>query len=92
MDPITGDDQYVLAVNESTSFDVKVMVDGRFTWEMKMNDCLVVEAAAKPLRLFSSPHKGYFTILRNKLNWGGRYSGFPLPQTAVALFSKNRAK
>jgi len=64
--------------------DVKVMVDGRFSWEMQENDCLVIEAAAKPLRLYSSPHKGYFTILRNKLNWGGRDRGFPLPEIAIA--------
>lgn len=64
--------------------DVKVMVDGRFSWEMRENDCLVVEAAAKPLKLFSSPHKGYFTILRNKLNWGGRDKGFPLPAMVSA--------
>jgi NAD+ kinase len=66
--------------------DVKVMVDGRFTWEMKKDDCLVVEAAAKPLRLFSSPLKGYFTILRNKLNWGGRDAGSPLPRIASEFF------
>lgn len=60
--------------------DVKVMVDGRFSWEMRKNDCLVVEAARKPLKLYSSPQKGYFTILRNKLNWGGRASGFPRPE------------
>jgi NAD+ kinase len=69
--------------------DVKVLVDGRFTWEMKKDDCLTVEAAAKPLRLFSSPHKGYFTILRNKLNWGGRDTGYPLP---VACFPKDLAR
>lgn len=66
-----------------TASDVKVMVDGRYTWEMRENNCLVVEAAEKPLRLYSSPHKGYFTILRNKLNWGGRESGFPLPKIAA---------
>jgi len=60
--------------------DVKVIVDGSFSWEMRENDCLIVEAAAKPLKLFSSPHKGYFTILRNKLNWGGRDTGSPLPE------------
>lgn len=60
--------------------DVKVMVDGRFSWEMRKDDCLVVEAARKPLKLYSSPEKGYFTILRNKLNWGGRTTGFPLPE------------
>ncbi len=61
------------------STNVKIMVDGRLGWTMQVGDFLVVETAAKPLRLISSPHKGYFTILRNKLNWGGRDSGFPLP-------------
>lgn len=62
--------------------DVKVMVDGRFSWEMSKDDCLVVEAAKKPLKLYGSPNQGYFTILRNKLNWGGRDSGFSLPAAA----------
>ena len=61
------------------STNVKIMVDGRLSWTMQANDFLVVEVAAKPLRLISSPHKGYFTILRNKLNWGGRDPGYPLP-------------
>ncbi|RUM33839.1 MAG: NAD(+)/NADH kinase [Desulfobulbus sp.] len=61
------------------STDVKIIVDGRVGWTMQANDFLIVEAAAKPLRLISSPHKGYFTILRNKLNWGGRDPGHPLP-------------
>ena len=59
--------------------DVKVMVDGRFASNMNENDCLIVESAVKPLKLFSSPHKGYFAILRNKLNWGGHDTGFTLP-------------
>ena len=61
------------------STNVKIMVDGRLGWTMEANDFLVVETAANPLRLISSPHKGYFTILRNKLNWGGRDPGYPLP-------------
>jgi NAD+ kinase len=61
------------------STNVKIMVDGRLGWTMEANDFLVVETAAKPLRLIGSPHKGYFTILRNKLNWGGRDPGYPLP-------------
>ena len=71
--------------------DVKVMVDGRFTWEMQKDDCLLVEAAAKPLQLFSSPHKGYFSILRNKLNWGGRDAISPLPRAAAANSTKGIA-
>lgn len=62
--------------------DVKVMIDGRYTWDMHEDNCLVVEAAEKPLRLYSSTNKGYFTILRNKLNWGGREVGDPLPKIA----------
>lgn len=65
--------------------DVKVMVDGKFSWDMNKNDCLVVEAAPKPLKLYSSPKLGYFTILRNKLNWGGRDTGFPLPEKVSTL-------
>jgi len=38
-----------------------------------------VEVAEKPLLLISSPHKGYFAILRNKLNWGGNTDDMPLP-------------
>lgn len=68
--------------------DVKVMVDGRCTWEMQKDDCLLVEAAAKPLLLFSSPLKGYFSILRNKLNWGGRDAGHPLPAAAAAWYGR----
>lgn len=63
--------------------DVKVMVDGRFSWDMRKDDCLVVETARKPLKLYSSTQKGYFTILRNKLNWGGRATGFPLPESVT---------
>lgn len=64
--------------------DVKVMVDGRHTWDMAENNCLIVEAAEKPLRLYSSPNKGYFAILRNKLNWGGRKkAGELLPEIAA---------
>ncbi len=55
--------------------EVKVIVDGRFAWEMKKDDALEVKAAEKPLRLIGSPRKGYFEILRNKLNWGGRTDG-----------------
>ena len=55
--------------------NLKVIVDGRFAWEMKGDEWLEVQAASKPLRLISSPQKGYFEILRNKLNWGGGTCG-----------------
>jgi len=52
--------------------DVKVIVDGKFCWQMKEDDLLEVAEAEKNLLLICSPQKGYFEILRNKLNWGGR--------------------
>lgn len=61
----------VLTVLAGPAADAKVIVDGRLTWQMGENDCLEVRAAGKPLRLICSPRKGYFEILRNKLNWGG---------------------
>lgn len=52
--------------------NVKVIVDGRSIGNMQEGSILEVEAADKPLRLIGSPNKkGYFEILRNKLNWGG---------------------
>ncbi|MCB2181128.1 MAG: NAD(+)/NADH kinase [Desulfobulbaceae bacterium] len=53
--------------------DVKVIVDGQPAWDMKDTDqYLEVVASEKPLRLICSPQKGYFDILRRKLNWGGK--------------------
>ncbi len=54
--------------------DVKIIVDGRFTWEMEENFQLEVKVAKKSLQLINTPRKGYFEILRNKLNWGGSES------------------
>ena len=57
--------------------NVKVIVDGRFAWKMEENARLEVKTARKPLYLISMPTKGYFEILRNKLNWGGTGNKIP---------------
>lgn len=61
---------------------VKVIIDGEQQWQMTDRDFLQVEMAGKPLQLISSPVKSYFTILRNKLNWGGSREDLPLPSLA----------
>ena len=63
--------------------DVKVIIDGQFFWEMKESDLLEVEASDRLLRLIGSPKKGYFEILRNKLNWGGRSIPSPGPEDCL---------
>ncbi len=60
--------------------EVKVIVDGHLQWRITEDDYLLVEKATKPLLLISSPLKSYFTILRNKLNWGGSRVDIPLPE------------
>ena len=62
---------------EGKADNVKVIVDGRFTWNMEENSQLEVKTARKPLHLINMPHKGYFEILRNKLNWGGTGNKVP---------------
>ncbi len=60
--------------------EVKVIIDGKLEWKITDDDYLLVEKASKPLLLISSPLKSYFTILRNKLNWGGSSADISLPQ------------
>jgi NAD+ kinase len=52
--------------------DVKVIIDGQPFWDMKKDDILEVAVSDRPLKLICSPRKGYFDILRRKLNWGGQ--------------------
>ena len=46
---------------------VKVIVDGVLQWTITENDYLLVQKAANPLLIVSSPWKSYFNILRSKL-------------------------
>ncbi|MBL4901309.1 MAG: NAD(+)/NADH kinase [Desulfocapsa sp.] len=48
----------------------QIIIDGQPAWVMESNDILEIEAAKHPLRLIISPHRDYFSILRNKLHWG----------------------
>jgi NAD+ kinase len=57
--------------------DVQVIVDGQPAWDMEEEDSLEIVVGEKKLLLVCSPWEGYFDILRNKLNWGGRAEGFP---------------
>ncbi len=75
---LAPDKQITIQLADSAE-DVKVLIDGHLGWEMHQDDCVVIEAAPKPLHLVSSPLKGYFAILRNKLNWGGKSRDLPRP-------------
>ncbi|PIE69182.1 MAG: NAD(+) kinase [Deltaproteobacteria bacterium] len=64
----------------------RVIVDGRLKWIMDEEQYIMVQAARRPLQLISSPVKNYFTILRDKLNWGGRKYNLPMPEEIERFF------
>jgi len=72
---VPADTRLVTSLTSDHSPDVKVIVDGRMAWDMRGNDRLEVRAAEHYLRLIGSTSKGYFDILRNKLNWGAGRRG-----------------
>ncbi|MFH7319038.1 NAD(+)/NADH kinase [Desulfurivibrio sp. D14AmB] len=53
---------------------LQVIVDGRLYTELQTGDTLEVAAAKQSLRLICSPWKGYFEILRGKLNWAAGHA------------------
>jgi NAD+ kinase len=62
----------LLRTSLESGFDHKaqIIVDGQSAWAMDENDTLEIEVAKHPLQLITSPHRDYFSILRNKLHWG----------------------
>ncbi len=66
------DDVVLTARLTGQARDVKVIVDGQPVWDMEEEDSLEVVVSEKKLQLICSPWEGYFDILRNKLNWGGK--------------------
>jgi NAD+ kinase len=50
--------------------NVVLTVDGQWGENLAPGDCVEMERARKPLRLYRSPTTDFFEILRTKLNWG----------------------
>ena len=48
----------------------QIIIDGQPFMEMEPDDKLEVSTAKHPLQLVASGNRDYFSILRNKLNWG----------------------
>ncbi len=74
--PVLLPPEVVLRIEISGRGDkVGVIVDGQSSFSLAPGEVLEVRAAEKRLRLVSSPRRGYFEILRAKLNWGGVNGG-----------------
>ncbi len=57
-------------IDDGPGHSAKIIIDGQSAWDMQENEVIEIEAAEHPLRLIISPHRDYFSILRNKLHWG----------------------
>ncbi len=76
---LLGRDSVISVCLAESAPAVKVLLDGKMFCLLEEEEGLQVEVSTKPLRIISSPSKGYFAILRNKLNWGGDSRDLPLP-------------
>lgn len=52
--------------------DVFLTLDGQQVFNMKPGDCCRIESDPRPLQIISGQNLSYFTILREKLNWGSK--------------------
>jgi NAD+ kinase len=57
-------------IEDSPGHSAKIIIDGQSAWDIEAEEILEIEAAENPLQLITSPHRDYFSILRNKLHWG----------------------
>jgi NAD+ kinase len=67
------------AVIEVTSRSLEqgatVTLDGQVSFTVKSGDSITIKKSRYITTLVSSPHRGYFEILRTKLGWGGSQMG-----------------
>lgn len=63
----------------TTTFDkdnhndnANLIIDGRPGGKLHRDEKVIIQTAEHPLQLIVPPHRDYFSILRNKLNWGMR--------------------
>ncbi|TBV82773.1 MAG: NAD(+)/NADH kinase [Desulfobulbaceae bacterium] len=86
---LDADSRVVVRISPASSGEImtdqlKVIVDGRHYAALREGDVLEVMVSAKKLRLIPSPWKGYFEILRSKLNWGGGHQQQPPPTLSIS--------
>jgi NAD+ kinase len=55
------------------SEEVFLTADGQTGCPVRIGDCVRVQRSPHEVPLVSSPHRGYFALLREKLGWGLRY-------------------
>jgi NAD+ kinase len=69
---VAGTSAISVAPDMNGNDEVFVTFDGQSGHALQAGDVVVIERAARPLRLVRSAHRSYFDVLRQKLKWGAR--------------------
>lgn len=69
---VDGDSEIKLLLADSNDKDLQVSCDGHIILSALPGDEILIKKAQYPLRLIHPLDHNYFSVLRNKLNWGNK--------------------
>ncbi len=58
-------------VEESQKVDVVLTIDGQISFPLKPRDCVMIRRAPHKARIVHTDRRGFYDVLRAKLNWTG---------------------
>jgi NAD+ kinase len=71
--PLVVPDQAIIDITLLSEIqDVFLTLDGQQVFTMHPGDCCRIQSDPRPLQIISGQNLSYFTILREKLNWGSK--------------------
>ena len=71
--PIILPDSVVIAIMmlKESEETVNLTFDGQVGFELLPNDKVLINKSESRIKLFKSPYRTYYEILRTKMKWGG---------------------
>ena len=69
---VIPDDVEIQALLRTKQQEVYLTLDGQQGFPLEFEDIVTLRKAPSPIFLVKSPHRNYFEVLKEKLNWGKR--------------------
>jgi NAD+ kinase len=69
---VIPDDVEIQALLKTKQQEVFLTLDGQQGFPLEFEDIVTLRKAPSPIFLVKSPHRNYFEVLKEKLNWGKR--------------------
>jgi len=69
---VIPDDVEIQALLRTKQQEVFLTLDGQQMFPLEFEDIVTLRKAPSPIFLVKSPHRNYFEVLKEKLNWGKR--------------------